>query len=187
MLIEKETPKIITYNLVMDHDDKEYSSCRWAKFLLDYGTWRLTINSDVGDYSYCWGNNSLNDDFTDLLCRVETEYLLNKMSNKSLFQIEESKKGLIEFIEKYDYCEEIGLKDSKDWKEKKKEIMSIDNSISEESYYSQIISLLPKLDWDCVPIVKEYPSGAYIAIELFIKYIQPILRKDSNLIKLNLI
>jgi len=184
MKVEKIEPKVITYKLNLDKDDEEYTSCMWARFILDYDTWRLTINSDAGDYTYHWGNNDKNDNFTSLMARVNDDYLLNKMSNRSRIYIDKSKEATIQTIEENGWdC--FGIKSEEEWKEIKQEINDIDDCSSEEYFFREVDSIVPQIDFECIEIIKDYPYGAYVVIGLFNKYIQPIIKEEWDKIKKN--
>lgn len=179
MIVEKIKPEIVTYRLVMESDDEEYTSCMWARFILDYDTWRLTINSDAGDYTYCWGNNDKNDNFTSLMARVNEGYLLNKLSSRSYFKVEESIEETIKNIE-CDGWDYFGIESEKEWKEIKERLNDISWLISEEMYINEVSGIVPEIDFESIEIIKDYPYQAYIAIRLFIKYIQPLLKEEWN-------
>jgi hypothetical protein len=176
MKVEKIEPKVSTYRLVLDKGDEEFTSCIWARFILDFDNWRLTINSDAGDYTYGWGSNK-NDDFLDLMCRVNADYLLNKMSDRSRVFIDKSKKATIKTITDNDY-ECFGIKDQNHLNEIIDEINDIDACASEETFIREVDSIVPNIDFECIEVVKDYPYGAYTAIGLFVKYIQPVLRAE---------
>lgn len=177
MKIEKIEPNIITYKLTLDNNDEDYYKCMWTRFELDYDNWKLTINSDAGDFTYYWGNNDKNDNFTSLMARVNDSYLLDKMSSRSCFFVDRSKKATIYTIEENGWdC--FGIKNEKHWQEIKQEIIEIDECASEETFFREVDSIVPDIDFECIKIVKDYPPGAYVAIGLFIKYLQPILKNE---------
>lgn len=129
MKVEKIEPKVITYKLTPSINDEEYMSCMWARFIFDCDNGRLNINSDAGDYSYGWGYNK-HEDFMSLMARINTDYLLNKIADRTEFDLEASKKETIENIS----------------------------------------------------VVKRFPHGAEVVCDLFMKYIQPQIKKDFQLI-----
>ena len=57
MKITRTNPRIYTYRLEADKEDEIYHSCLWGRFTFDCDAGIMTINSDAGDYSYCWGYN----------------------------------------------------------------------------------------------------------------------------------
>lgn len=98
MEITKIEPRLYTYRLVPDKKDPEYASCTWARFGFDCDNGRLDIHGDAGDYSYGWGFNE-HEDFMHLMSRIDKHYLLNKISDRSVFLLEESIQANIKEIE----------------------------------------------------------------------------------------
>lgn len=123
MEITKINPRIYTYNLKSSQNDEIYKSCLWARFTFDCDAGILTINSDTEDYSYCWGYNE-SEDFMQLMSRIDKYYLVNKISDKSRFLLDESKKRTIENIELNGF-EKYGIKTEEEWEEYKQDIMAI--------------------------------------------------------------
>lgn len=175
MEIEKIEPRTYTYRLVPDKNDAEYTSCMWARFIFDCDNGRLNINSDAGDYSYGWGYNE-HEDFMYLMSRVDKGYLLNKLSNRSVFLLEESKKETIELIEDNGwYC--FGIESEEDWNECKQAILDID-SCSEETFFRTVDNIVPDIDWESIIIEKDYPYGAKVIVDMFEKYLQPRIKEE---------
>lgn len=177
MEITKIEPKIYTYRLVLDNRDKEYASCTWATFAFNCADGILNINSDAGNYSYRWGFNE-NEDFMHLMSRVDAEYLLNKLSNRSVFLLEESKKETIKTIECVGW-EYYGIESEEDWKEYKKDILDI-SVCREDSFLREIDDIVPDIDGESIIIEKDYPYGAKVVVRLFTKYLQPIIKKNHT-------
>ena len=121
MKVEKIMPRTYTYNLTPAKTDEEYTSCMWAKFVFDCDNGTLNISSDAGDYSYRWGHNEY-EDFMHLMSRVDKEYLLNKLSSRSVFLLEESKEKTIENID-LDGWECYGIESKEEWEELKADIL----------------------------------------------------------------
>lgn len=176
MEITKIEPRTYTYRLVPNKDDEEYASCMWARFMFDCDNGRLNINSDAGDYSYGWGYNQ-NEDFMHLMSRVDKWYLLGKLSCRSVFLIDESKKQTIKTIEDNGWdC--YGVKSETDWEAFKQEILDIDSSASEETFFRMVDDIMPDIDWESIIIEKDYPYGAKVVVDLFEKYLQPKIKED---------
>ena len=176
MEITKIEPRTYTYRLVLDKNDKEYTQCMWARFVFDCDNGRLNINSDAGDYSYGWGYNQ-HEDFMHLMSRIDKCYLLNKLSDRSVFLIEKSKKQTIEFIEDNGW-ECYGVKTTTDWEEFKQEILDIDSCASEETFLRMVDDIMPDIDWESIIIEKDYPCGAKVVVDLFEKYLQPKIKEE---------
>lgn len=174
MEITKIEPRTYTYRLVPNKNDEEYASCMWARFVFDCDNGRLNINSDAGDFSYGWGFNK-HEDFMHLMSSVDKYYLLNKLSSRSVFLLEESKKETIETIEDNGF-ENYDIKSEEDWEEYKQDILDIDTR-SEETFFRTIEDIIPDIDWDSIIIEKDYPYGAKVVVDLFEKYLQPKIKE----------
>lgn len=173
MKVEKIEPKVITYKLTPSKDDEEYMMCMWARFIFDCDNGRLNINSDAGDYSYGWGYNE-HEDFMSLMVRINSNYLLNKIADRTEFDLEASKKETIENIENYEELEEDKLQECIE------EINDIDIN-SADAFFLRVIDIVPDIDYESVSTVKRFPHGAEVVSELFVKYIQPQIKKDFHL------
>lgn len=175
MEITRIEPRTYTYRLVPNKDDEEYRSCLWARFVFDCDNGRLNINSDAGDYSYGWGYNE-HEDFMHLMGRVDKHYLLNKLSSKKVFLLEESKRETIKFIEDNGW-ECYGIKSEEDWKEYKQDILDI-SACSEETFFRTVDDIMPDIDWESIQIEKDYPHGVKVVADLFEKYVQPKIKEE---------
>ena len=100
MKIEVMHPNIIVYGIRQEKGDKDYGSCLWGKFIFDRDSGQLNINSDAGDYAYRWGYDE-DEEFMHLMSRIDKDYLLNKISDRSIFNEEKSKKENIKHIKKH--------------------------------------------------------------------------------------
>ena len=168
MKVEKIEPKVITYKLTPSKDDEEYMECMWARFIFDCDNGRLNINSDAGDYSYGWGYNE-HEEFMSLMARINKEYLINKIADRTVFDLEASKKKTIENITEY---EDLGCQ----LQDIIEEINDIDIH-SADGFFFKVDSIV-SIDYESISIVKRFPHGAEVVCELFAKYIQPQIKKD---------
>lgn len=175
MEITKIEPRTYTYRLVPNKNDEEYASCMWARFVFDCDNGRLNINSDAGDFSYGWGYNE-HEDFMHLMSRVDKYCLLDKLSSRNVFLLEESKKATIETIEDNGF-ENYDIKSEEDWEEYKQDILDIDTR-SEETFLRTVDNIIPDIDWDSIIIEKDYPYGAKVIVDLFEKYLQPKIKEE---------
>ena len=175
MEITKIEPRTYTYRLIPNKDDEEYTSCMWARFIFDCDNGRLNINSDAGDYSYGWGYNE-HEDFMHLMSRVNKYYLLYKLSRRSVFLIDKSKRETIKKIEENGW-EYYGIKSEEDWEEIKQDILNIEVT-TEESFFHEIVDIVPDMDWESIIIEKDYPYGAKVVVDLFEKYLQPKIKEE---------
>lgn len=171
MKVEKIEPKVITYKLTPSKDDEEYMMCMWARFIFDCDHGRLNINSDAGDYSYGWGYNE-HEEFMHLMARINSGYLLNKIADRTVFDLEASKKQTIENIKEY---EDLGcqLQDCID------KINDIDIN-SADGFFLKV-DAIADIDYENIEIAKRFPHSAEVVCDLFAKYIQPQIKKDFQL------
>ena len=175
MEITRIEPRTYTYRLVPNKEDEEYTSCMWTRFIFDCDNGRLNINSDAGDYSYGWGHNE-HEDFMHLMGRVDKGYLLNKLSSRSVFLLEESKKETIEYIEDNGW-EAFGIESEEDWTQLREEILDID-TCSEETFLRTVDDIIPDIDFESIVIEKDYPYGAKVVVDIFEKYLQPKIKEE---------
>lgn len=177
MKIKKIEPRTYTYELCPEKSDKEFSSCMWARFIFDCDNGRLNINSDAGDYTYAWGHSE-NEDFMHLMSRVGEDYLLNKLSDRSVFLLEESQKELIESIETYWY--DFGFETEAEWKECKQELLELSSfdAGNEYAFFNRVQEIIPDIDSDSIYIEMDYPYQAKLIVNWFIKYLQPKIKEE---------
>lgn len=175
MNITKITPRIYVYNLKSSKDDEFYNFCLWARFSFDCDAGILTINSDAGNYSYRWGYNE-NEDFMHLMSRINKFYLLSKISDRSRFLLEESKKRTIENIELNGF-ENYEIETEEEWKDYKQDIMDLDTT-DEHYFYNAVSDIIPDIDWESIYIETDYPKDAKVIVDIFEKYVQPQIKKE---------
>ena len=109
-----------------------------------------------------------------LMARINSNYLLNKIADRTEFDLEASKKETIENIENYEELEEDKLQECIE------EINDIDIN-SADAFFLRVIDIVPDIDYESVSTVKRFPHGAEVVSELFVKYIQPQIKKDFHL------
>lgn len=176
MKIEKIRPNVITYWLTLDETDEEYHRCICAVYTFDCDNGHLSINSDAGIYSYCWGYSE-HQDFMQLMGTLDQEYLLDKISDRSIFNIIKSKDCVIANIERYGMgC--FGIKDREQMNRILKEINDIDYDADERTFCREVCDIIPDIDRGSIEIIKEYPHRAVTVASLFTKYLQPEIRKQ---------
>lgn len=181
MKVEKIIPRTYTYNLTPDKTDEEYTSCMWARFVFDCDNGTLNISSEAGDYyagdySYRWGYNE-HEDFMHFMGRVDKDYLLNKLSSRFVFLVEESRKELIKQIE-YDGWDCYGIESEDEWERLKQYILDISCYCSEETYLRIVDDIIPDIDFESIIIEKDYPYGAKVVVDIFEKYLQPKIKEE---------
>ena len=155
-------PRTTTYNMRFDakEDPDMYWRCMWARINLDHDNFTLSVTSDCGDYSYSW-HVTESETFRQLMCRINPDYLLGKISSRSRFDIEQSKKETIDNIQKY-YTDEEDIED------KIEEISELE--CGEEGFYMAVDRIMDDIDFESIECVKDYPDGAKVFCRIFAEY-----------------
>ncbi|RDY30310.1 hypothetical protein CG710_015360 [Lachnotalea glycerini] len=111
------------------------------------------------------------------MSRINKDYLLNKISNRSVFYLEESRKETIKTVKKYG-IPLFEIKSGKHMSKIIKEIKDIEYGCSEEYFLRKVESIVPNIDFESIEIIKEYPSGSVVIADIFEKYIQPKIKEE---------
>ena len=178
MTIENVTPNILQLNLAQERNDEDYGSCLWCKVTFDLDSYALLVNGDCGDFVYNWVPTPNTEGFLELMTRIEGGYLLGKISNRNVFNLNESIKQTCSNLEECcDDVDTIGNAISEI-----KEL--IDEGIGEEMFYTKCMNILGEYkiydSFEIISVEKEYPSGAAKFAEIFTRDIQPYLKKLIN-------
>lgn len=97
MRVGHETPRIIRFTYRQEKGDSGYGSCLWANFDFDLDTYDLSIHSDCGCYGYGW-TVTPSEPFLELMARIGSDYLLNKLCEESRVDWQETRDDLCEAI-----------------------------------------------------------------------------------------
>lgn len=174
-MVKKEIPNILQYYFAADKSDPEYHKCTWARFYFDLDYYTLMIESDCGNFIYGWPVTK-SESFVKFMARVEDGYLLSKIS-ELVFDSDSTINSILDNVreENPDYYEEI-LHNFVDYGE-----FNIDN---EEIFFEKVNSMfddyypylaeyrnIPDNEFACY----KYPSTAETIVQIFCKYIQPLL------------
>lgn len=172
MKIENATPNIIQLKLCQEKTDNDYGTCLWANVVIDRDNYTLFIESDCGNYSYGWTPTPQAESFVKLLCRMDSDYLLSKISDTSYFDFDESKKQTIQNVREYfDNDDEAQrIIESLDYE--------LDCCYGEETFYIACSNELSEYSDELIHIEKDYPAGAKKIVEIFKNTIQPYLREE---------
>lgn len=167
-------PCITRISYHQEEGDHDYGACIWADFEFDTINYRLQIVSDCGDYAYSWVPTPQAESFFDLCRRIKPEYLLSKLSSKTVVSIKSTVENVIELVYlNMEYCPD--LEDG--WEELLKiELSECGSDIEIEDY---IVSFagehnidLDNYDaWQCIE--KDYPVAAKRIVKIFDTYIKP--------------
>lgn len=180
MNITIEKPEIVTISYRQTKGDKDYGSCLWARFNFDLKHYSLTIESDCGDFSHGWVPTPDSETFLQLCARFNWEYLLNKISSRTVIDSEATLQKVKELMKQIDEDEFYAIGD-----EGMEEIESACTGHTEEtSAYMAICDILVEngfseydsYDAACC-IEKDYPAGAKTIARIYRDYIQPEVLK----------
>lgn len=178
MKIENITSNIIQFKFYQEKTDNDYGSCLWGNIIIDCANYTLLIESDCGSYTYGWTPTPNTESFVKLLCRMNSDYLLGKISDMSCFDFEKSKeqtyKNIREYFE-YDGTNAVEeIIENLDY--------TLDATDSEESFYRACEEAFYGYDvcdsFEIIYIEKDYPSGAKKIADIFKNTIQPYLREN---------
>ena len=161
-------PNTLIFEFHQEKGDKDYGSCLWARFYLDLDNYSLLINSDCGDYSYTWPPSKA-ESFVHLLARCRSDYLLNKLSGRSVVDALKTYDNILELIKSEDYDVDDSIL---------KEIEGICHCFTYDAiaeYVSSTIGLDVSDVYQC--IATDYPNGAKKIVEIFLNFIVPELIK----------
>lgn len=174
MKIENRKSNIIHLKFYQGKTDKDYGTCLWGNVVIDCDNYTLFIESDCGNYSYGWTPTPQTESFVKLLCRMDSGYLLGKISDMSYFDFEKSKEQTFQNIREYFKYD--------DTNKAQKIIENIDYdlvlSYGEEGFYRVCSEALSKYNDEIIHIEKDYPAGAKKIADIFKNTIQPYLREN---------
>lgn len=185
MKYKEVKPNVSQHVLKFDREEDEnmFWRCNWARITLDHENYSMTATTDCGDYSYTWCATPDSESFLELMCRIDRWYLLDKIANRSDFNLEESKRKTIENLQ---YVDESYLPPYTNIEQMKNEINEIE--IEDDRYFLTEVERITddQLDSESIEIAMEYPKSAETFCEVFCDYLQPKLRdslkNSSNLV-----
>lgn len=178
MMIKTENPKVTRYSLKFTIQDNPeiHSRCMWADIYLDHERYTLMAHTDCGNYIYGWPVTTA-ETFLELMCRITSSYLLGKISKEKVFDLKDSKDSMIELLNEW-----ITEAENEEAAEKLRcqivEVEAIDDC-GEEGYVNNMDKIFPDLiPYEQIVVVKDYPVWAKTFCEVFINYLQPILKEE---------
>ena len=177
MKVTVEKPKIITLLYRQEKSDPDYGSCLWARFYLDTKNYTMSIESDCGNYSYGWVPTPDSESFLHLLCRMNSDYLLGKLAERTVVNGDETWEALKAMIE----CEGEDLDDYV-WQEleaacyHKRNADEVYASVVEALKYTPVEDEIEAESiWSCVDM--DYHANAKKIVSVFLDAIVPVLRE----------
>lgn len=181
MTVTVEKPQIITLLYRQEKSDADYGSCLWARFYLDTQNYTMSIESDCGNYSYGWCPTPDSESFLRLLCRMNSDYLLYKLAERTVSNGDATWKDLKELLEEVAECEDIELDD-----------VLLDelqgacyHQRSEGDVYDSVLDILKYTefadkveDYSIVQCIEmDYHPNAKKIVSVFLSCIVPVLRE----------
>lgn len=162
-------PNITQIKLRFEREEDMYYRCMWARINFDNDNYTLTAETDCGSYSYCWQPTD-SESFLELMCRINKDYLLNKIANEDRFDCDETTENILKYWEDI-----IVMKEELVEQIKQIEASSMQEYIEELDYIDEedIFDSLDMYEYACY----KYPYGAITFCEIFEKYVQPLIRK----------
>lgn len=182
MKVTVEKPEVITLLYKQEKTDHDYGTCLWARFYLDLKNYTLAVESDCGNFTYGWVPTPNSETFLQLLARMGEDYLLSKISNKSVIDGDATAEEMQELVKEFSECEHIYLSnwdmeqiadacyhhsDERDLVEAELDtVVSFDlrKALESDTYYLYSA------------VAKDYPAGAKKIVEVFANYIKPVLK-----------
>lgn len=176
-----EDPKIITISYRQTKDDKDYGSCRWARFNFDTKNYHLSIESDCGIFTNGWYPTPDSETFLHLCSRFEGGYLLDKVSTRSVVNGDATYKSLIAWMEDYDEygyerLSEIQREEIENACHSNKNDYAVLRAIQEALEDTAFEGSCSEYDIACC-VEMDYPSGAKKITEIFVEHIRPVVKK----------
>ena len=181
MTVTIERPEIVTLLYKQEKTDEDYGSCLWARFYFDLKNYTLQIESDCGNYIHGWFPTPEHESFLKLCARFDYDYLLYKISNKTIIDSESTWKAVKELV---DEITEFELFETIDEYYLEQLEAACYHHNDERDCFDAICSVLDDTDlrdkyeteyiWSAIE--KDYPANAKKIISVFINCIQPFIK-----------
>lgn len=181
MTVTPEKPEIITLLYRQEKTDADYGSCMWARFYFDTKNYTLQIESDCGNYIHGWTPTPDHESFMQLCARFDYEYLLYKISNRTVIDSEKTWKAVKELVEESIEYSLIDNLDEYDWEQLESACYHCNNErdvldgIFDALKYTELSGKIETEDL-CGAIETDYPANAKKIVSVFINCIQPFIK-----------
>ena len=182
-MVTIEKGNVISVLYKPEKDDMDRGICLWARFYVDLDRYALMIDSDCGSYLYRWVPTPTTEPFLHLLGRMNTSYLLDKISDRSEIDGEATADSIVDYVQEAAAEEGIRL-NREEIQEIRKAcyhngsmqelVAEVLDSIEERSFRKALSENM--YDLLCC-VQKDYPLQAKIIVSIFNNYIRPELRK----------
>ena len=170
--IDVKIPKVLTIEYHQDKEDKDYGSCLWARFKFDLDNYELNISSDCGDYGYGWIPTPDKESFIHLMSRVNGDYLLEKLSDRSVVDGGSTSANLHEILLELDVDDFI----YEDIDELCEAYSDFDETFNALTNALSDVKGIDSYDvYECIEM--DYPPQAKKIVEIFISYIKATLQE----------
>lgn len=181
MKVTIEKPEIISLLYRQERSDADYGSCLWARFYLDVKNYTMSIESDCGNYSYGWVPTPDAESFLQLLCRMDSDYLLCKLADRTVVNGDETWKAMKSMVEEAADYDGIELGDCV-WQDleaacyHQRNADDVCRSVADALKYTQLEDLFTACTiYECVEM--DYPCNAKKIVSVFLSCIVPVLRE----------
>ncbi len=184
MTVINTTTNVIKLKLRQEKGDKDYGECLWCDVIIDREAYAIYIDSDCGGFTYSWTPTPKTESFVKLLCRMNSDYFLGKISDME-FDLGESIELTISNLKKF-LDEKHGLEATLRGygTTERDSICEIDCDNAAE-FLSECQNILDASDeeyynckWGIADAVEVYPCRAVKIASIFKEYIQPFLRAN---------
>ena len=181
MKIEVQDTRIVRVAYHQEPGDDHYGSCLWAYYDFDLDKYMLNIQSDAGNASYRWVATPDSESFLHLMARIDDDYLMYKLFEESVVDVEATK----EVIREYLGLEGMAESEIDDAME------ALDNTLDENDIGNNIGMAYRVIeDWNyendldidgAYELVKtDFTAGEKRIVQIFRDHIQPVIAEKAR-------
>lgn len=181
MTITIEKPTITTLLYRQEKTDEDYGSCMWARFQFDLKNYTLHIESDCGNYVHGWYPTPDTETFMKLCARFDYDYLIYKLSNRTVIDSESTWKAVKELVKETIEHSLFDNLDEYDWEQLESSCYhchdqrDVIDGIFDVLQYTGLSGKIETEDlWGAIEM--DYPANAKKIVSVFINHIQPFIK-----------
>lgn len=176
-IVKEKESNILTIEFSQEKTDTDYGSCLWARFYFDLNEYTLLIESDCGNYSYSWCITPT-ESFLKLMSRIHSDYLLEKISSRSIVDGDATAKNIKEYIDDVLDGEEPDFDFS--------EVENVCYYASVDEVYSELVNVLKNTnanndnadEYSLLQCIQQkFPYDAEKTVTVFKSFIQPKIKE----------